>query len=80
MVCYTISVREARQNLRRWLDRARAGAEVLIERRGRVVARLVAPDGVRRRPRDLAAFRASIKIRGRAMSQEVIRARRRERF
>ena len=34
MASYTISVREARQELRRWLDRAQAGAEVLIERRG----------------------------------------------
>jgi antitoxin (DNA-binding transcriptional repressor) of toxin-antitoxin stability system len=74
------SWQKARQELRRWLDRAQAGAEVLIERRGQVVARLVGPERVRPLPRDLAAFRASVKIKGRAMSDEVVRARRRERY
>ncbi len=37
----TVGVRELRENLRRFLDRAQAGEEVVVTDRGRPVARIV---------------------------------------
>jgi prevent-host-death family protein len=75
-----ISVKEARSNLRTLLDRVRAGEEVVISRRGKDVARIVPP--AQRGPRlpDLSDLRASIRIRGEAMSSLVARARKEERY
>lgn len=37
----TVGVRELRQNLSKYLDRVRAGEDLVVTERGRVVARLV---------------------------------------
>lgn len=75
-----VSVKDARDNFRTWLDRAEAGEEIVILRRGREVARIVPP---RREPKtfpDLTEFRKSIKLRGEPMSETVIRQRRESRY
>lgn len=59
-----VSVKDARDNFRTYLDRAEAGEEIVITRRGKEVARIVPP---RRQPTqfpDLTEFRKSIKLRG----------------
>lgn len=75
-----VSVKDARDNFRTWLDRAEAGEEIIILRRGKEVARIVPP---RREPKtfpDLTEFRKSIKLRGEPMSETVIRQRRESRY
>ena len=59
-----VSVREVRENLRAYLERAESGEEISILRRGKEVARLVPPERKPGRFPDLTEFRASIKIRG----------------
>ena len=76
----SVSVRHARANLRALLDRVTAGDEIVIVRRGRPVARLVAPKRTRRRLPDLAAFRASLPVKGKPLSETVIAGRREARF
>ena len=39
-----VGVREFRENLRSYLDRVKDGDEVLVTERGRVVARILAPE------------------------------------
>ena len=80
MGTHKVSVREAREGLRRMLDQVQAGDEVIVLRRGVEVARLVRP--ARKAPPlpDLTGFRASIKIRGQALSESIREARRRSRF
>ncbi|MGH9452459.1 MAG: type II toxin-antitoxin system Phd/YefM family antitoxin [Terriglobia bacterium] len=80
MSTHRVSVREAREGLRRLLDQVQAGDEVLVLRRGVEVGRLVRPE---RRPvplPDLSALRASVKRRGRALSQDIREARRSNRY
>jgi antitoxin (DNA-binding transcriptional repressor) of toxin-antitoxin stability system len=80
MGTHKVSVREAREGLRRMLDQVQAGDEVVVLRRGVEVARLVRPQ---RKPSpipDLTGFRATIKIRGQALSESIREARRRSRF
>lgn len=75
-----VSVKEARDNFRAYLDRAEAGEEIIITRRGKEVARIVPP---RREPKqfpDLTEFRKSIELRGEPMSETVIRQRRESRY
>lgn len=76
-----VNVRQARKRLSELLDDAERGESVIIERRGRPVARLV-PAGRKASTKfpDLKEFRASIQVRGKAMSREVIDARERERY
>ena len=59
-----VNVREVRENLRAYLERAESGEEISILRRGKEVARLVPPERKPGRFPDLTEFRASIKIRG----------------
>lgn len=76
-----VNVRQARENLSSLLDRVAAGEEVIILRRGKEAARLVPPkSGKRRRLPTLEAFRRSITLKGNALSAEVIRGRRKERY
>ncbi len=80
MSTHKVSVRQARENLRRLLNQVQAGDEVVVLRRGVEVGRLV-----RSKPRtsplpDLSDLRASIKIRGKALSREVKEARRSSRY
>jgi prevent-host-death family protein len=75
-----VSVKEARDNFRTYLDRAEAGEEIIVTRRGKEVARIVPP---RREPKkfpDLTEFRKSIELRGEPMSETVIRQRRESRY
>ncbi len=71
-----VSVREARQRLRRLLDRVQAGDEVVVLRRGVAVGKLIPPERKRIPFPDLSGLRASVKLRGRPLSQDVIEARR----
>jgi prevent-host-death family protein len=75
-----INVKEARNRLRELLDRAQAGEEVSILRRGKEVARLVPPRSKGKSLPKLTEFRAGIRISGELMSAVVIRERREERF
>jgi prevent-host-death family protein len=75
-----ISIREARQNLKSILDRVVAGEEVRILRRGKEIARVVPPPTGRRRAPEMKAFRQSIQVKGKPMSEEVVAARREERY
>lgn len=74
------SVREVRENLRAYIERAEAGEEIVIRRRGRAVARLVPPEPERSRFPDLTEFRASIEMEGEPLSETVIRQRREARY
>jgi len=80
MGTHKVSVREAREGLRRLLDHVQAGDEVVVLRRGVEVGRLVRPERKTPPLPDLTAFRASIKIRGQALSESIREARRRSRF
>ncbi len=75
-----IGIKEARENLRSLLDRVAAGEEIALLRRGREVARLIPPKTGRRRLPNLEAFRKAIAVKGRPLSEEVVRGRRDERY
>ena len=56
------NVKDVRKNLRTYLERAEAGEEIIVLRRGREVARIVPP---RHEPKpfpDLTEFRKSVKL------------------
>ena len=78
---HEVTVKEARENLKAILDRVANGEEILIHRRGKEVARLLPPQSQKpgRLP-SLKNFRKSIRIKGRALSAEVVRMRRDERY
>ncbi len=75
-----VSVGEACATLRRLLDQVQAGDEVVVLRRGVEVGRLVRPQRKTRRLPDLSSFRASIRLRGKPLSQYVLEARRSSRY
>jgi prevent-host-death family protein len=75
-----VSVKDAGDQFRAWLDRAEAGEEIVIMRRGREVARLVPPRRGSKTFPDLTEFRSSIELRGEPMSETVIRQRRESRY
>jgi prevent-host-death family protein len=75
-----VSVREARQGLRRLLDQVQAGDEVVVLRRGVEVARIVRPERKGAQLPNLRALRASIKLQGATLSQEVQEGRRNGRY
>lgn len=70
-----VSVREVRQQLRRLLEQVQAGDEVVVLRRGVEVGRLVPPEQKAPPLPDLSSFRASVRLRGRAVSQSIREAR-----
>ena len=75
-----INLKEARKRLGELVNAAEHGETVVITKRGRKVARLVPIE--RKRPGrfpDLAAFRASIKVKGRSLTDELIAMREEER-
>ena len=74
-----VNVKDARSNLSSLLDRVEAGEEIIITRRGKKVAKMVRPQAEDHLP-SLKEFRASLKIEGKPMSQEVIDAQREERY
>ena len=69
-----INVRDARRNLKALLDRAAAGEEIVLLRRGWPVARLLLLETERRRLPSLAAFCASVYLGGWPLSCEVAQA------
>jgi antitoxin (DNA-binding transcriptional repressor) of toxin-antitoxin stability system len=73
----TINAKQARKQLGELIDAAERGESVVITRSGRRVAER-GPVGSRRRQKlpDLSAFRASIKMKGKSMSDTVIAMRR----
>ena len=75
-----VSVREVRENLRAYLERAELGEEISILRRGKEVARLVPPERKPGRFPDLTEFRASIKLKGESASESLIKTRREARY
>ena len=76
-----VNFRDARRQLSRLLDDAEHGKSVIITRHGKQVARLdpVEPSEGKRLP-DLRDFRASIQMKGAALSRTVTQARRQERY
>ena len=75
-----VSIKEARENFKAIIDRVIAGERVNILRRSKVVAQLIPPEPQKAaRAPSMEAFRKTITIKGKPMSQEVIRARREER-
>jgi prevent-host-death family protein len=75
-----VSVREARQRLRRLLEQVQAGDEVVVLRRGIEVGRLVRAERKAVPLPDLSGLRASVKLRGRALSQDIREGRRSSRY
>ncbi len=77
-----VGIKEMRDNLREYLDRAEAGEEIVVLRRGKEVARIVPPRREEQPGRfpDLTEFRKSIKLRGESASETLIRMRRESRY
>ena len=76
----TVSVAEARKQLKVLLDQVSSGDQISLVRRGREVARLVPPKRKGRRLPALGSFRASIHLTGGPVSRVVVRARREGRY
>ena len=62
-----ISAKEARNKLSILLKKAEEGSEIVIVKRGKRVARLIAAESRKKRLPTLKDFRASVKINGRPM-------------
>ena len=75
-----VNVKEARAKISSLLDRTQKGEEVVIVRRGKRVARLVAVGDTDKRLPDLSTFRNSISLKGEALSRAVIQGRSEERY
>jgi antitoxin (DNA-binding transcriptional repressor) of toxin-antitoxin stability system len=75
-----VSAREARQHFRRLLDQVQAGDEVVVLRRGVEVGRLSRPKRKKVRLPDLDSFRESINMSGGALSRQIIKTRRSNRY
>ncbi len=77
----TVNLKEARRRLSALVKGAERGRSVTITRRGRKVARLVpmAPGTAKGLP-DLSEFRASIKVKGKPLSETLIAMRAKERY
>ncbi len=75
-----VTIREARSQLKALIERAEAGEEIVILRRGRQVARLLPPKREPNRFPDLSSFRASIGLKGEPLSETVLRQRRESRY
>ena len=76
-----VNLKEARKRLSELVTAAERGETVTITRRGKEVARIVPPAPKPLKPfPDLAAFRASIKVKGRSLTDELLAMRREERY
>ena len=75
-----INVKEARNRLSSLLDRVEEGAEVILLRRGKEVARLVPASRTGRQLPSLRDFRLSLKPKGSPLSETVIQGRQEERY
>jgi prevent-host-death family protein len=76
----TINVKDARSQLKALLERAEAGEEITIARRGKPIAKLVPPARRSTRLPSMEKFRASIRMKGRSLSATVRQNRQDERF
>ena len=74
-----INVKDARTRLSALLSMVEKGQEIIITRRGKTVARMVPPEPGHNLP-TLKDFRASLKVRGKPMSESVIEARNEGRY
>ena len=76
-----VKLREARRRLSDLVTAAERGETVIITRRGQEVARIapLSPKPLKRFP-DLAQFRASIKTKGKSLTDELLAMRREERY
>jgi len=72
---------EARRRFSELIRAVESGDSVVVTRRGKPVARIVPVEQKPLKPLpDLSEFRASIKIKGRSLSEELLAMRRRERY
>jgi prevent-host-death family protein len=76
-----VNIKDARRRLSDLVTAAERGESVVITRRGKEVARIVppAPKPLKRFP-DLSEFRASIKVKGRSLTDELLAMRGEERY
>jgi len=63
-----ISAKEARTKLSTLLKKVEEGGEIVIVKRGKRVARLIAPENRIKRLPTLKDFRASVKVKGASLS------------
>jgi prevent-host-death family protein len=75
-----ISVKEARAKFSSLLNRVKDGDEVIIRRRGKEIARLLAPRDEGKRLPSLRDFRRSIRKKGEPLSAAVGKGRKEERY
>ena len=76
-----VKMSAARRRLSELVRAAERGESVTITRRGKEVARIVPAEQKPLKPLpDLTEFRASIKIKGRSLSEELLAMRREERY
>ncbi len=75
-----ISVKEARAKFSSLLNRVKDGDEVIIRRRGKEIARLLAPRDEGKRLPSLSDFRRSIRQKGEPLSAAVRKGRKEERY
>ncbi len=75
-----INAKQARAKLSSLLKRVEEGGDVVLLRRGKRIARLVPAGKKQARLPILREFRASIRVKGKPLSMDVIRAREKERF
>jgi len=74
-----INIKEARSGLSKLLDKVEQGQDILLTRRGKRVACLVAPKKERKLP-SLKEFRSTITVPGKGLSTAVITNRDEERY
>lgn len=75
-----VNVKEARAKISTLLAMTEKGEEVVIIRRGKKIARLVAVGDTFKRLPDLRGFRDSILVKGKSLSTAVIQGREEERY
>ncbi|MDD5168494.1 MAG: type II toxin-antitoxin system prevent-host-death family antitoxin [Syntrophales bacterium] len=75
-----VNVKEARSKISSLLNKTEKGEEIIIIRRGKRVARLVAVGSSSKKLPDLRRFRDSISTKGKALSRDVIQQREEERY
>jgi prevent-host-death family protein len=78
----SVNFKEARARLNDLISAVEHGESVTITRRGKIVARLVPPESepASGKAPDLSAFRASLKVKGKSLTQIVIENRRKARY
>ena len=75
----TVNIKEARKNLSTLLNRVETGEEIIITRRGNVVAKLVPTKQGGDLP-SMKKFRSSIRSSEKTLSQTIVEHREKERY